>query len=342
MRTPAPHEIAERYRRFADLECKGYSEAYYRLALAVANDTQVLSFLAPLPVWQPNLFFAALQFLTGPHDMPTAGHDLRALLARRGPEVAGLMRVHRTQTNEVARCAALLPALPAGPLALVEVGASAGLCLLLDRFFYDWGTARLGPPRSPVRLRCPVTGPAPLPSVMPAIVWRRGLDLAPVDVHDETATRWLLACVWSDQPERRRRLEHALELGRAEAPEIRKGDLVDDLPALLGEAPADAQLVVFHSAVLAYVAPERRQAFADLLTAESRVRDIVWISNEGPGIVPGIPALGARKGGMRFVLGRTRLTRGGRTDHALALTHPHGANLQWEAAPEARGVDSRT
>jgi len=332
VRTPAPHEIAERYRRFADLECKGYSEAYYRLALAVAEDAQVLSFLAPLPVWQPNLFFATLQFLAGTHDMPADGHDLRALLVRRGPDVADLMRVRRTQTNEVARCAALLPALPAGPLALVEVGASAGLCLLLDRFFYDWGAAQLGPPTSPVRLRCPVAGPAPLPAAMPAIVWRRGLDLAPVDVHDATATRWLLACVWPDQPERRRRLERAIEVARAHTPEMRKGDLVDDLPALLSEAPVDAQLVVFHSAVLAYVAPERRQAFADMLTAESRVRDIVWISNEGPGIVPGIPDLGARKGGMRFVLGRTRLSRGRRADHALALAHPHGADLRWLAS----------
>ena len=167
---------------------------------------------------------------------------------------------------------------------------------------------------------------------MPAIVWRRGLDLAPVDVHDETARRWLLACVWPDHPERRRRLERALELGRAETPEVRRGDLVDDLPALLAEAPAETQVVVFHSAMLAYVAPERRQAFADRLTAESRTRDIVWISNEGPGIVPGLPDLGARKGGMRFVLGRTRLSAGRRTDAALALAHPHGANLQWVAS----------
>jgi len=290
-----------------------------------------LSFLAPLPVWQPNLFFAALQFLTGPRHMPASGPELRALLARRGPEVADLMRARRTQTNEVARCAALLPALPPGPLALVEVGASAGLCLLLDRFFYDWDAAQLGSPASPVRLHCPVTGPSPLPSAMPAIVWRRGLDLAPVDVHDETASRWLLACVWPDQPARRDRLERALELARAETPVVRKGDLVDDLSALLGETPRDAQLVVFHSAVLAYVAPERRQMFAELLTAESRTRDIVWISNEGPGIVPGLPDLGAQKGGMRFVLGRSRLRGGRRTDQALALAHPHGADVRWVA-----------
>ena len=328
-----PREIAERYRRFAEVECKGYSEAYYRLALAVAEDAEVLSFLGLLPIWQPNLFFAAVQFLTGPHDMPGPGRDLRVCLARRGGEIADLMRARRTQTNEVARCAALLPALPAGPLALVEVGASAGLCLLLDRFSYDWGAAQLGVPTATVRLYCRVTGPAPLPSAMPRIVWRRGLDLAPVDVHDDTATRWLLACVWADQPERRRRLERALELARAETPEVRAGDLVDDLPALLTEAPESAQLVVFHSAVLAYVAPERRRAFADVLAAASAGRDLVWISNEGPGIAPDLPDLAASRGGMRFVLGRTRFTRGERTDQvALALAHPHGANLQWLAS----------
>jgi Uncharacterized protein conserved in bacteria (DUF2332) len=165
-----PREIAERYRRFAEVECKGYSEAYYKLALGVAEDPEVLSFLSFLPVWQPNLFFAAVQFLTGPHDMPGPGRDLRVCLARRGGEIADLMRARRTQTNEVARCAALLPALPAGPLALVEVGASAGLCLPLDRFSYDWGAAQLGVPTATVRLYCPVTGPAPLPS---ATIWRR-------------------------------------------------------------------------------------------------------------------------------------------------------------------------
>jgi hypothetical protein len=318
------------------MECKGYSDAYHRLGLAVASDDEVLAFLAPLPVGQPNLFFAAVQLLTGPHDMPESGPALRALLARRGGEVADVMRTHRTQTNEVARCAALLPALPPGPLALVEVGASAGLCLLLDRFAYDWDVARLGAPAAPVRLRCPVTGPAPLPSALPELAWRRGLDLAPVDVHDEAARRWLLACVWPDQPERRERLERAIELARADTPRVDTGDLVDALPDLLAEAPPDAQVVVFHSAVLSYVAPERRRAFAETLAEASRRRPLVWISNEGPGIVPDLPDLGAPRGGMRFVLGRTHFADGRRrAGEALALAHPHGAHLQWLATPEA-------
>src|SRR5439155_9790493 len=129
------------------------------------------------PVIQPNLFFAAVQLLTGPQRMPTSGPELRDFVKQRGPEVAAVMRARRTQTNEVGRCAVLLAAMPPGPLALVEVGASAGLCLLLDRFHYELGAARLGPASSPVHLRCAVAGPAPLPSELPTIACRRGLDL---------------------------------------------------------------------------------------------------------------------------------------------------------------------
>jgi hypothetical protein len=116
--------------------------------------------------------------------MPTTGSELRAFLTRRGRELADVMRSHRTQTNEVGRCAVLLPALPSGPLALVEVGASAGLCLLLDQFYYEFGSTVIGEASSPVHLRCAVTGPASVPPALPQIVWRRGLDANPISVHD--------------------------------------------------------------------------------------------------------------------------------------------------------------
>ena len=321
--------IARTYRRFADVECRGYSDAYFHLALAVAGDAEVMAFLAGLPVVQPNLFFAAIQLLTGPHAMPATAPELRAFLGKRGDEVGRVMRSRRTQTNEVGRCAALLPALPGGPLALVEVGASAGLCLLLDRFHYELGSARIGVASSPVHLRCAVTGSVPVPSALPEIAWRRGLDLQPVDVWGEEATRWLLACVWPDHHERRRQLECALAVARATPPTVTAGDLVEDLPSLLAEAPAEAQLVVFHSAVLSYVRPERRRAFADVLADVSKQRDVVWLSNEAPGIVPELTRLAPSGSERRFLLGRTRFVTGQRQDELLALTHPHGAELAW-------------
>ncbi|MGH7335617.1 MAG: DUF2332 domain-containing protein [Candidatus Rokuibacteriota bacterium] len=242
------------------------------------------------------------------------------------------MRSRRTQTKKVGRCAVILPALPFGPLALVEIGASAGLCLLLDRFFYDFGSTRIGDASSRVRVRCALTGPTPVPSTMPSIVWRRGLDVRPVDVRDDEAVRWLLACVWPDHHERRQRLEAAIALARTQPPLVSAGDLVDDLPALLAEAPVDGRLVVVHSAVLTYVTPERRVALAHVLGDASKQRDVVWVSNEGSGVVREITALAPPRRAGSFLLGRTRFAQGRRSDEFLAVAHPHGAELAWHTS----------
>ncbi len=104
------------------------------------------------------------------------------------------MLTRRTQTNEPARCAVLLPALAQlpQPLALVEVGSSAGLTMLFDRYSYDYGGYRLAgsDPDAPV-LRCEPRGPVPLPPRIPEIAWRAGLDLNPLDVTSDDDVRWL-------------------------------------------------------------------------------------------------------------------------------------------------------
>ena len=324
-----PARIKRRYRQFADTECKGYSDAYYALALAVSEDEEVVGFIAEMPEIQPNLFFASIQLLTGPDGMPQTGSELRGFVHRRGREIGDVMRSRHTQTNEVGRCAVLLPALPPGPLALLEVGSSAGLCLLLDRYHYELGSTSIGDASSPVHLRCASSGPVPLPSAVPEVVWRRGLDIDPIDVHDEDSVRWLLACVYADHRERRRRLEAAIGLARARPPVVSAGDLVDDLPGVLGEVPRDARLVVFHSAVLTYVKPERRQAFAGILADASRKRDIVWLSNEPPGVAPGVTAQAPPQTELRYLLARTLFTNGQRRDEILAHAHVHGADVTW-------------
>src|SRR5262249_8726210 len=133
---------AANYRAFAE-EARGRLAAYEALATLVAGDDTILRFLGTLPPAkrQPNLLFAAARYLLG------TPPDIAALRALVGQDRAGLARVmlaRRTQTNEPARCATLLPALAQlpPPLALIEVGASAGLTLLFDRYSYDYG----GPP----------------------------------------------------------------------------------------------------------------------------------------------------------------------------------------------------
>jgi hypothetical protein len=229
------------------------------------------------------------------------------------------MMARRTQTNEPARCATLLPALAQlpPPLALIEVGASAGLTLLFDRYSYDYAGHQIAglDPQAPT-LSCTPRGPVPLPDRLPAITWRAGLDLSPLDVTSDDDVRWLSCLVWPGEGDRAPRLAAAVAAARRDPPVVHRGDLLTDLPALAAQAPADATLVVYHSAVLAYVTPADRQRFASTV----RALPAVWLSNEGPAILPGIP-LPAHQGAP-FVL-----VRDGQTP--LALTDGHGTWLQW-------------
>jgi hypothetical protein len=308
---------AENYRIFGR-EAHGRSPAYESLAASVADDDLVLGFLAtlPPPKRQPNLLFAAARYLLG---APPGIGTLRALVRRNEAELARVMLARRTQTNEPARCATLLPALARvpEPLALIEVGASAGLTLLFDRYSYDYGDRRIAgsDPDAPT-LRCAVRGPVPLPARLPAIAWRAGLDLHPLDVTRDDDVRWLSCLVWPGESDREARLAAAIASARRDPPPVYPGDLLTDLPELAARAPAEATLVIFHSAVLAYVAAEARERFARTV----RGLAAVWLSNEAPGVVPGLPLTDFRDG--TFVLGL-----GGRTP--LAFTDGHGTWLQW-------------
>jgi hypothetical protein len=302
---------AENYRAFA-LEALGRSAPYAELATAVAGDSVVLGFLDNLPVAkrQPNLLFAAACYLLGePADLPA----LRTLVRDQQDELTSTMLTRRTQTNEPARCATLLPvlALLPEPLALIEVGASAGLTLLVDRYSYDYdGHLVQGTdPRAPV-LACQPRGQVPLPTRVPEVAWRAGLDLNPLDVTDEDDVRWLECLLWPGETGRRERLA-----ARRDPPRIYRGDLLADVPALVSQAPPGATVVIYHSAVLAYVDGPQRAAFAGLV----RALNAVWISNEGAGVVPGVEV--PRRGGGHFVLARDTTP--------VAFTDGHGTWLHW-------------
>jgi hypothetical protein len=315
--------IAEAYRAFARHEARGRSPAYQALAEAVAGDAAVLRFVGSLPreKRQPNLLFAAARYLLGdPADLTR----LRDLVCERRAELSEVMLTRRTQTNEPARCATLLPALAQlpPPLALIEVGASAGLTLLVDRYSYDYAGHRIAglDPQAPT-LRCAPRGPVPLPAGLPAIAWRAGLDLNPLDVRRDDDVRWLSCLVWPGEGDREQRLAAAIAAARRDPPVVRRGDLLTDLPALAAQAPAGATLVVYHSAVLAYVDPGQRRRFADTVRGLADA----WLSNEAPGVVPGLPGVSRPvSGGDPFVLARD-----GRAP--LALADGHGTWLRWLA-----------
>lgn len=315
---------AEQYREFA-LDARDYSPCFDDWATGVAGDTEVLAWLDRLPLakQQPNIVFAAARWHGVPAPGPYAG--LRdALLGDDGSIVATIL-TRSTQTNEVGRLATLLPAFAGfdGPLALIEAGASAGLNLYPDRFSYAWsssvGEHRIG---SGPLLSAEVEGPAPLPDSVPAVAWRGGIDLNPLDVTDDDQMRWLANLVWPEHDDRRARLGRAVEVARADPPWLVRGDLLDELPALVAEAGRHGTVVVFHSAVAAYLSPQDRDRLQELMAGLVAAGSCHWVSNEAPQVLPAVTATGDLPPDVRgFVLGVD--------GRAVALTHGHGSWLRW-------------
>ena len=279
---------ARAYRVFARREARGRSAAYEALAEAVADDEAVMGFVAALPAGkrQPGLLFAAARYLDGA--VPSPGR-LRELVSGSRAELEQVLRTRRVQTNEAARCAVLMPVLAQlpQPLALIEVGASAGLTLLFDQYSYDYGGHRVAgrDPFAPT-LRCEPRGPVPLPERVPAIAWRAGLDLNPLDVTDDDDIRWLSCLVWPGESGRAGRLADAIATARRDPPAVHRGDLATGLPAVAAGAPAGVTLVVYHCSVLYQVPPAGREEFA----AAVRGLGAWWLSAEDPGILPGTDA----------------------------------------------------
>ncbi len=377
---------AHTYRDWALVESAGLSPTYERLALAIADHRPALELLQKVhrPRRQPNLLLGALRWYGVDVSDPAAA---LAWLDEHRAQALEVLRTRRTQTNEAARCALLLPSLAQlaqrsrGPLAVVEVGASAGLCLLLDAWRYRYtmlppddasdtsdtsdtgdtsdtsdtgcsgvlgdaddepGSARpvstpssvstrhdVGPADSPVTLTCAVSGPAPLPTAVPPIAWRAGLDLHPVDPSDPDARRWLQALVWPEHVERAERLGAALDMAVQARPDVRAGDMTTDLAPLLDEArsaaealaPGDgpATVVVTHTAAMVYLAPDDRDCVRRVIAGAGAHR----LGGEHAGVMPDVDARvpDASRVGGRMVVSPD--------DVPLALADPHGAALHW-------------
>lgn len=233
---------------------------------------------------------------------------------------------HATQTNEAGRCAVLLPLLSQfrEPLALIEVGASAGLCLYPDRYSYcyttpDGTTHLIDPPSgpSPVLAKCALSPSTALPKQLPQVAWRGGIDLNPLDVTNRADVEWLETLVWPEHEERRARLHAATQIARAQPPTFVAGDAMEALPQLLDRVPAGLRIVVFHSAVMIYASVEDRKRFVKLMHNHPMVD---WISNEGGSVFPDIAAQVGRE-----TAGRTILAHNGK---ARALVGPHGQSYE--------------
>ena len=239
------------------------------------------------------------------------------------------------QTNEVGRSGMLWPGIMKvtaryGPqIELLELGASAGLNLNMDRFGYELCGVKAGDPASSVQLKPDWIGPAPTFAPV-TITGRRGVDINPLDPSRDDVTARLIAYVWPDQTARLARIEAAIALSRRHPPVVDKADAADWIEDQLAKPQQDGVArLIFHSIVLQYLPPESRHRVVNAIikagAAATAQRPIAWLSMEFTGPVKSEAEL------------RLRSWPGNGESVTLATVHPHGASITWLGAEERAG-----
>ena len=245
--------------------------------------------------------------------------DAGGALERHGAFLARWAAEQEVQTNEVQRAWGLLPGflsvVDGRPLDLLELGPSAGLNLLWDRYRYRYSTGHWGD--GPLELAGEDRTPPPreLFERRVVVTRRRGIDRSPVDVTTEHGARLLQAFVWADQTERLERLRRAIDVVRRDPPELLRGDYVAELPRLLRDRVPGAQLVVFQTASTMYLGEEELRALRGALHDAARDEPLVFVTT------------GRAPADDGFALEVERYPDGRR--ERLAVFDFHGAWLDW-------------
>jgi len=360
---------------------------YVAITAAVAQRADWAALLAAAPATQqaPRLWLAALHdrvlecvdagdrppladyfASAGGARAPDAGlvGHLGAFIEHHRADLVARIATRSTQTNEIGRSAVLWPVLQSlvdqsgqRRIALLDVGCSAGLNLGVDRWRYRYVDDATGAtlaatpadrdPGAP-EIACRVlAGARPASQAAPEIVTRQGIDLNPVAVDDAAEVRWLRACLWPHDGERRARFDAAVAIARTQHWTLRR---ITDAAAAIAEwregVPADAMPVVVNSWVLEYFDAALLRRHVDSLLGLVATRDVTWISAEDPKRSrtwwPGKPESEAngRPNATSWTVARAD-GRGGVAWSLAATSHAHGHWLKWHLAADRTEADVR-
>jgi hypothetical protein len=268
-------------------QCDGRSQLYVELLRAWADDPVANELVGPDPAWD-----APLRLAAGLHYLVLGGEaDWDDPLAEHVGFLREFVATHGVQTNEVQRSWILLPLLlrvahraGAEGFDLVELGPSAGLNLVWDRYRYRYEAGEWGRPDAMLGFEGQERRPVPgeLLELEPEVGRRIGIDLAPIDVTTEDGARLLRSFVWAGQDERMRRLDQAVAAVREDPPELLRGDYVEVLPDVLAQQPSAALTIVFQTASFGYIGDEGRARVRSVLEAAGRTRRLAFISTGKP------------------------------------------------------------
>jgi len=324
------------------------SALYEQLGHECATDETLLDLVEEAPESQPapHLLFGAV------HDLLLQGvdHELASFYHTRtdqprDPTETDLFPVFRdfclayesdirerlesrlVQTNAVGRSAMLYPAFASvadqsrGPLALIEIGPSAGLNLLWDRYRYEYDDRVVGNTDSAVVIDSGFRGDSkpPLPETPPKIASRVGIDLNPLDVTDPDDAHWLRSLIPPNHQYRHERLRGALEHAAENPPDLIQGNAVERLPDCLADLPADATCCVFSTIALYQFPEEAVNAIRETLAEFSQSRTVHWLSGD-----PAVDVTTPTYRHAWFEDGEMRAER-------LAEFEAYGSWIEWEA-----------
>jgi hypothetical protein len=342
-------EYADYWDFFAKDARKTGSVLYAKLATGIGKDEDLKALAARAKKGQPhaNLILASVHYLLlrGADDplkrfYATVGGaasakgedpfpDFRAFVQRHRAQIEPMIETRVTNTNEVGRSAILHPAFAmaaakaAGtPLSLIEIGPSAGLNLIWDKYGvrYHRGGATVATinEAAPLVIDCEARGEkVPPVGAPPAVAARLGLELNPVELANADDRDWLRALIWPDQVSRLERLDRAIALFEKEKPPIMAGDALALLPDALARVPRDAAPVVYHTIAVYQFSKEMREALDSILTIAGLRRPVLRVSFEFDG--------------QLYILSLIRYADGVREETQLASCHPHGTWIEWLA-----------
>lgn len=300
--------LAQWFRNFAKNEGEGSSPLYAYLANRIAADDDLLALCMHAKSGQPvpNLLFAAVHYLL----KSDSNHSLRDYYASLVPtpkdtkdsfssfkdfcvqyqlEIRRLLENKRVQTNEIRRCAYLYPSfcyiysITKKPLALIEIGTSAGLQLLWDKYSYSYNNKadRYGAPHSYVHITSEMkgTGMSVLYKESPPVAWRVGVDLYVSEVNNPENVKWLEALIWPEHKHRLDLFRKAVQQMQASSVELIEGDGVELLSEIANQAPHNASLCIFHTHVANQMPPEVKQQLLTSIQKVGENRDVFHLYN---------------------------------------------------------------
>ena len=300
--------IADRFRTFAEEASSHGCPLYAHLARCIIEDPDVLFNCSGNPkaafaqhAFRCSPFSSASE--TGPPAWPILWKSdgistepgrsvsgISGFLLDSRTEIIPILQSRITQTNEVRRCAYLIPSFQwvyekggGQDLSLIDVGCSAGLHLLWDRYHYDYGSVQTGNPDSTVQIDCELRGSLmpPIPEIFPSCAYRVGVDLHPIDLRDPQERLWLEALVFPDHVDRRILLNAAIAEALPNPLPVVAGDATELLPRDVDPGSAATSLCIYHCHAMCQLSEQDWKAFEEMLLAQSRNREIFWLLAEG-------------------------------------------------------------